>query len=135
MLIAGYIATPLQPKTADGKTFHQFRLAVLSGRPEARKTTWFTVNARLSELDADLLDKGMRVECIGVLTVRPYLTRAGEPAADAVITANVVRLAPLPAQGQAAPASAPEPAASLSAAAASSVPVTSSAFNDDTLPF
>jgi len=94
MQVAGYISTPLEAKSVGGKSFHQFRLAVLSGRAETRRTTWFTVRAHLSELDADMLEKGQRVEVTGVLTLRPYTTREGAAAVESIIDTRQVHQAP-----------------------------------------
>lgn len=117
MQIAGYISTPLELKTAEGQSFYQFRLAVLSGRAEVRKTDWFTVRALLSELDADMLEKGQRVEVTGALALRPYRTRDSKPAVDAVITTQHVVLAP-PRESTPAPqVSAKAPSPSLPAPA------------------
>jgi single-stranded DNA-binding protein len=122
MQVAGYISTPLELKTVEGHSFHQFRLAVLSGRAEARKTAWFTVRAQLSELDADMLEKGQRVEVTGVLSLRAYLTRDSKPAVDAIIDTQQVTLAPpaprtTPAAPPAPPAAAARPPAPTPAAA------------------
>jgi len=103
MQIAGYISTPLQARTVSGVDFHQFRLAVLSGKGEARRTTWFTVRAQLTELDADLLDKGLRVEVVGILILHPYVNRQGEPAVEAIIDTRHVVPAPVNPNALAAP--------------------------------
>lgn len=116
MQVAGYISTPLELKTVGGKSFHQFRLAVLSGRAETRRTTWFTVRAHLSELDADMLEKGQRVEVTGVLTLRPYTTREGAPAVESIIDTRQVHQAP-PAERAPAPNVTSAPAQSDTATA------------------
>lgn len=107
MQIAGYISTPLQARTVSGVDFHQFRLAVLSGKGEARRTTWFTVRAQLTELDADLLDKGLRVEVVGILVLHPYVNRQGEPAVEAIIDTRHVVPAPVNPNALAAPVAQP----------------------------
>jgi len=103
MLVAGYISTPPELKAKAGKSYHQFRLAVLSGRGESRKTTWFTVRAYLSELDADMLEKGQRVEVTGVLTLRPYVTGEGSPAVESIIESRYVVQAPVQPRASEAP--------------------------------
>lgn len=103
MQIAGYISTPLQARTVSGVAFHQFRLAVLSGKGEARRTTWFTVRAQLTELDVDLLDKGLRVEVTGILVLHPYVNRQGQPAVEAIIDTRQVVPAPVNPNALAAP--------------------------------
>jgi single-stranded DNA-binding protein len=108
MQVAGYISTPLEAKNVGGKSFHQFRLAVLSGRAETRRTTWFTVRAHLSELDADMLEKGQRVEVTGVLTLRPYTTREGAAAVESIIDTRQVHQAP-PAERAPSPTGASAP--------------------------
>lgn len=127
MQVAGYISTPLEPKTAGGKSFHQFRLAVLSRRAEARETTWFTVRAHLSELDVDMLEKGLRVEVTGVLTLRPYVTREGAAAVESIIDTRQVVPAAAPAR---APAQVESPAPVQAARADTPTPSPAAAGTD-----
>ncbi len=120
MQIIGFIATPLEPKTADGRAFRQFRLATSHGRGEARKTTWFTVQAAIDELEADMLGKGQRVQITGALKLRPYLTREGKPGVDAVLETEQVELAPGKSPSETAPALNDKPADSVTTAATAS---------------
>lgn len=125
MQIIGFIATPLEPKTVDGRAFRQFRLATSHGRGEARKTTWFTVQAAIDELEADMLGKGQRVQVTGALKLRPYLSREGKPGVDAVLETEQVELAPGKSAGEAASELSHKPADSSTTAApaAASKPV------------
>lgn len=80
MIVKGNIATDPEKKTSSGgKDYYRFRLAENFGRGEQRTTTWYQVMAfGLSELDADLLNKGQLVKVKGRLEPSIYEKRDGE---------------------------------------------------------
>jgi single-stranded DNA-binding protein len=79
MEIKGNIATPLELKQArnGGASYYEFRFAENQGKGDKRTTTWYTVRAFVSELDADLLASGMYVLIRGRLDVQPYIVKTG----------------------------------------------------------
>lgn len=84
MQVYGNIATPLEARQGreSGKQFYTFRLAENQGRDEAtRTTTWYEVTAFISELDADLLNKGQFVKVTGRVEAEAFTRRDGTPGA------------------------------------------------------
>jgi hypothetical protein len=76
MRILGNIATPLEKHTSKaGNEYWTFRLAENLGREENRTTTWYSVTAFISEVEADLLAKGQFVEVTGRLTPDPFVSK------------------------------------------------------------
>ena len=79
MIVYGNIATALEQRNSrDNKTYYTFRLAENQGRDEHRTTTWYDCVAFISELDADMLNKGMLVKVTGTLKGEPYKKRDSE---------------------------------------------------------
>lgn len=80
----GNIGTEI--KKIDGKPgkkpFFAFRVGENHGKEPNRTTTWYDVTAFISELEADMLSKGMFVKIIGRLEVKPYSRNDGSPAAE-----------------------------------------------------
>jgi single-stranded DNA-binding protein len=92
MEIKGNIATPLELKQArnGGASYYEFRFAENQGKGDKRTTTWYTVRAFISELDADLLASGMYVLIRGRLDVQPYIVKTGQAAAiNLVFTSSI----------------------------------------------
>lgn len=83
MQVYGNIATPLESRQGreSGKQFYTFRLAENQGRDENRTTTWYEVTAFITELEADLLNKGQFVKVTGRVEAEAFSKRDGTPGA------------------------------------------------------
>ena len=103
MQVFGNIGTPLKERTSgNGRTYYEFRLAesqrrrpedAAQGNPDLdRPTTWYTVRAFISELEADMLGKGMFVKVTGTLSVEAYLSKQDNKPVGAatILTSSVV---------------------------------------------
>ncbi|MDO8417775.1 MAG: single-stranded DNA-binding protein [Agitococcus sp.] len=80
----GNIATAIEKRTAKvgGKEFYTFRMAENIGKDENRTTTWYSVTAFISELDADMLAKGQFVKLSGRLEVDAFMKKDNTPGAE-----------------------------------------------------
>ncbi|KWT86109.1 MULTISPECIES: single-stranded DNA-binding protein [unclassified Variovorax] len=74
MIVFGNIAAQPEKKTAreSGKEYYTLRLAENQGKDANRTTTWYDVVAFISEMEADMLNKGMLVKVMGVLNAETY---------------------------------------------------------------
>lgn len=90
--VTGRIATVIETKQASssGSVYFSFRLADNYGKGEDRETTWYSVLAFISELDADLLSRGSLVKVTGNLEAKAYLDKEGKPQAVLTILASKV---------------------------------------------
>lgn len=90
MQVYGNIATPLEARQGNQKSFYTFRLAENQGKDENRTTTWYEVTAFISELDADLLSKGQFVKVTGRVEAQAFAKRDGTPgAALKIVTGSI----------------------------------------------
>ncbi len=78
---------PEKKASKNGKEYWRFRLAENHGREENRTTTWYDVNAFISEMDGEFLAKAMFVKVTGRLVVEAYTKKDGTPGAAATIMA------------------------------------------------
>jgi single-stranded DNA-binding protein len=74
MIVFGNIAGVPEKKIAreSQKEYYTLRLAENQGKDANKSTTWYDVVAFISEMEADMLNKGMLVKVMGVLTAETY---------------------------------------------------------------
>ena len=91
MQVTGNIGRAPEKKTTKaGKVYYQFSLAENTGKDESKQTTWYQVQAFVSEAEGEALNKGQFVTVNGRLLADAYMNKDNQPAVGLTIQTGKV---------------------------------------------